>query len=60
MFTEGSVITAKKPHACGGNKWTILRVGADIKLKCLTCGRIVFLSLDQTRKIVKKIEESCK
>ena len=52
-FEVGGVITAKKQHACGGNVWTVVRTGADVKLKCETCGRVVFLSVDEARKIVK-------
>ena len=55
-FSEGGHITSKKPHACGGNLWKILRLGADVKLKCEKCGRIVFLSVDQARKITKSYQ----
>ncbi len=56
-FTEGAKIIAKKNHACGGNSWTVIRVGADIKLKCDNCGRILILSHDETNKIIKKYIE---
>ncbi len=39
----GDVVRTKKPHPCGGDTWTVVRTGADIKLKCLTCGRVVML-----------------
>ena len=52
-FTENSKIIAKKQHACGANCWTIIRVGADIKLKCDGCGKILILSHDETKKIIK-------
>lgn len=42
-FSLGDVVMMKKPHACGSNEWTIIRVGADIKIKCNHCGRIVML-----------------
>ena len=47
-------ILSKKNHACGGNEWVITRVGADVKIKCLKCGRAIFLSIDETAKIVKR------
>ena len=31
-------VELKKPHPCGSTQWEILRVGMDIKLKCLGCG----------------------
>ena len=50
----------KKPHACGVNEWVIIRVGADVKIKCDTCGRIVMLDradfVRMGKKILKKKE----
>ena len=37
------IVLMKKPHACGANEWEIIRVGADVKIKCRSCGRIVML-----------------
>ena len=42
-FSLGDHVILRKPHACGGSEWEIIRVGADIKLKCVRCGRIVML-----------------
>lgn len=42
----GDVIRTRKPHPCGGDVWTVTRTGADIKIKCQTCGRIVMLERD--------------
>ena len=42
----GDVIQTRKPHPCGGSEWTVIRTGADIKIRCNTCGRIVMLSRD--------------
>ena len=39
----GDVIRTRKPHPCGGDQWTVTRTGADIKMRCLTCGRVVML-----------------
>jgi len=39
----GDVVRLKKPHACGANAWEVTRVGADIRLKCVRCGRSVLL-----------------
>ena len=32
-FALGDVVMMKKPHACGANEWTVIRVGADVKIK---------------------------
>lgn len=37
------VVEMRKQHPCGGNQWKIDRVGVDIGLICLTCGRRVLL-----------------
>ena len=51
-------LTMKKPHPCGGKEWEIVRIGADLKLQCLTCGKFVNLTRDELKKRVKpsKIE----
>ena len=42
-FELGDRIVMKKPHACGANEWVLTRTGADVKLRCTGCGRIVML-----------------
>ena len=39
----GDVVRTRKAHPCGGDTWTVIRTGADIKLRCTTCGRIIML-----------------
>ena len=45
----------KKPHACGENLWEIVRVGADVKLKCLGCQRVVMLDRLEFLRRAKRI-----
>ena len=42
-FAVGARVRMKKPHACGSNEWVITRTGADVKIRCLNCGRTVML-----------------
>jgi hypothetical protein len=42
-FAVGDVVRLKKPHPCGGFDWIVTRLGADIGVKCVTCGRRVLL-----------------
>lgn len=42
-FELGDTVVMKKPHACGANEWTVIRMGADIKIRCRACGRIVMM-----------------
>ncbi len=50
------IITTKKPHACKGNTFEILRVGADFKIKCLTCGKIILLDSETLQKRIKSVK----
>jgi hypothetical protein len=39
----GDVVRLRKPHPCGSTDWIVVRIGADIGLKCLGCGRRILL-----------------
>lgn len=54
-YQLADTVMMKKPHACQVNHWEILRLGADIKLKCLGCGRIIMLSRNDFNKRLKKL-----
>ena len=51
----GDTVITRKNHPCGGNRWECVRTGADVKLKCLTCGRIIMLDREECRKRAKTI-----
>jgi hypothetical protein len=54
------VVRLRKAHPCGGFDWKIYRLGADIGLECLNCGRRVLLprrTLAHRLKMVLKREE---
>lgn len=56
-YKLGSIVIMKKPHPCGKNEWEITRLGADIKIKCLGCGRsIMFPRIDFNKKLKKIIK----
>lgn len=48
-------ITTTKKHPCGSFDWIVVRTGADVKLKCLNCGRVVMFSRVDLIKKIKKI-----
>ena len=56
-YTVGTIVEMKKAHPCGANKWEIVRVGADIKIKCTNCNHVVMLSRVDFNKKLKKIIE---
>ncbi|GAA0116683.1 MULTISPECIES: DUF951 domain-containing protein [Clostridium] len=60
-FDIGDIVETKKAHACGSKNWQVIRVGADVKIKCLECGRIIMLPrtkfVNSIKKVVGKIDE---
>ncbi|GAX89123.1 DUF951 domain-containing protein [Effusibacillus lacus] len=59
-FALGDVVQMKKPHPCGANEWQVIRMGMDIRMKCVNCGRSVMIPRSQferqMRKVLRKAE----
>ena len=53
----GDVWQTKKQHPCGANQWTVTRIGADIKIRCGGCGRIVMMDRETFLKRKRKLLE---
>ena len=53
ILALGDVVQMRKKHPCGSDRWTVTRVGADIKLQCMTCGKYVNLMRDELKRRVK-------
>ena len=51
----GTLVVMKKGHPCGANEWSVERIGADIKLKCTKCNRLIMMPRIEFNKKVKKI-----
>lgn len=47
----------KKQHACGTNRFKIIRMGADIRIKCENCQRSIMLPRQTFNKKIKKVLE---
>jgi hypothetical protein len=54
----GDIIQTKKPHPCGCDRWEVVRIGVDMKIKCLQCGRIIMLPRIELKRKTKKIISS--
>ncbi len=54
------ILTMKKAHPCGAKTWSVLRVGADLRLKCTGCGHEVMLPRWKAEKNIRSVarEES--
>ena len=48
-------VEMKKPHPCGVNAWEIIRMGADIKLKCTGCNHIVMMPRRKFERKMKRV-----
>jgi hypothetical protein len=48
------IVQLRKPHPCGGDTWRIVRVGAEIGLRCLTCERRVLLPRAECERRIKR------
>lgn len=53
-----SIVVLKKEHPCGCNRFKVTRIGVDIKISCLNCGRVVMLPRIEFNKKIKKVEDS--
>ena len=49
----GDVLTLKKGHPCGENRWLVLRVGADLRLRCMGCAHEVMLPRNKVEKSIR-------
>ena len=57
-YKIGSKLAMKKQHPCGNNIFEVVRLGADIKIKCINCGRTIMIPrVDINKKIKKVVEE---
>src|SRR5947209_10079400 len=52
-FRLNDVVRLRKPHPCGGAEWRVVRLGADIGLKCLKCQRRVLLPRSELERRMK-------
>ncbi len=53
-FALHDVVEMKKPHPCGDNRWKIIRMGMDVRIKCLGCQHSVLLPRRDFSKKLKK------
>ena len=51
----GDVLKLKKQHPCGSGEWEVLRVGADVRLKCRGCGHQIMIARRLLEKNIKQI-----
>jgi hypothetical protein len=51
----GDILTMKKKHPCGSDRWLVLRIGADFKMRCTGCGHEIMSARSKIEKNIRKI-----
>ena len=54
-YNLGDKVIMKKEHPCGSSEFEIIRLGADIKIKCTNCSRVIMLTRVDFNKKIKKV-----
>ena len=57
-YRLGSIVIMKKQHPCGTNRWKIIRLGADIRIKCMGCSHSVMMPRKEFVRKMKKVIET--
>ena len=50
------IVRLRKPHPCGSYEWRVVRLGADIGLKCLKCDHRVLMPRSELERRVKQVK----
>lgn len=58
-FELNDIVQMKKPHPCGENRWKIIRMGMDIRIKCQGCEHSVLMPRKEFSRKLKKVLERC-
>ena len=54
-YNLNDIVVMKKIHPCGSSEFEIIRLGADIKIKCIKCGHVIMLPRVDFNKKIKKV-----
>lgn len=52
------ILTMKKAHPCGSNRWVVLRTGADLRLRCMGCGHEMMIPRFKIEKNIRSVERT--
>ena len=53
----GDIVETRKTHPCGSNRFEIMRIGADFRIRCLGCDKQIWIARVDIEKRIKKIVE---
>lgn len=60
QFELWDIVQMKKPHPCGTNEMEIIRMGMDIRIKCVGCQHSVLIPRAKFEKNMKKVLRNSK
>ena len=52
------ILVMKKAHPCGGDRWVVLRTGADFRLRCLKCGHELMTPRFKAEKNIRCVQKA--
>jgi len=55
QFGLNDIVEMKKPHPCGTNAWKIIRMGMDVRIKCMGCNHSVLIPRNEFERKIKKV-----
>lgn len=55
VYNLNDIVIMKKVHPCGNNEFEIIRLGADIKIRCIKCEHVIMLPRTDFNKKIKKV-----
>ncbi len=55
-ISVGEILVMKKKHPCGENRFQVLRVGMDFKIRCLKCGHEIMIPRAKAEKGIRSVE----
>lgn len=57
-FQLEDIVEMKKPHPCGTNRWKVIRMGMDIRIKCQGCDHSVLMPRRKFERKLKRVIQS--
>lgn len=54
VLRVGDTLVLRKKHPCGGNRFSLLRIGAEVRMRCVTCGHDMVMDRLKLEKAIKQ------
>lgn len=55
ILRAGDSVQLRKKHPCGGDRFCLLRVGAEVRLRCETCSHDMVIDRIKLEKAIKQL-----